>query len=96
MARYQVEVTDTFGGEANYSWVRRYVIEGSMDIGTRADRKLVRDAKKAAGWTGLRCVTDYCGDQITLRPRKACWIMFITYIDTSMDNEPDLSIDELT
>jgi len=24
---YFVEVTDTFGGEANYSWVRRYKVE---------------------------------------------------------------------
>ena len=81
MARYQVEVTDTFGGEANYSWVRRYVIEGSTGFGTKAERKLVRDAKKVAGWTGLRCDTQSHGDQITLRPRQACWIMFISYID---------------
>jgi hypothetical protein len=79
MARYQVEVTDTFGGEANYSWVRRYVIDGSM---ARSDRTLVRAAKAAAGWTGLRCDTDYSGDMITLRPRGACWIMFITYMDS--------------
>lgn len=24
MPLYEIEVTDTFGGEANYSWVRKY------------------------------------------------------------------------
>ena len=24
---YNVEITDTYGGEANYSWVRRYTFE---------------------------------------------------------------------
>ena len=27
--KYFAEVTDTFGGEANYCWVRRYIIEAS-------------------------------------------------------------------
>jgi len=29
MALYFIEVTDTFGGDANYSWVTRHVIKGS-------------------------------------------------------------------
>jgi hypothetical protein len=99
MTRYQVEVTDTFGGEANYAWMRRYVIDGSMDVGSKADRKLIRDAKKAAGWTGLRCRTANHGDMIEIRPigsQAPCWIMFISYIDTAMNSDPDLATDELT
>lgn len=30
---YYIEVTDTFGGEANYSWVTRHVIKGKSERG---------------------------------------------------------------
>lgn len=33
MYTYAIEVTDTFGGEANYSWVRRYTIQASSPRG---------------------------------------------------------------
>lgn len=68
----QVEVTDTFGGEANYAWVRRYAIAD----GTR--RALVRRAKRAAGWTGIRCAVSEYGDTIEVRPAGLCQVMFIT------------------
>jgi hypothetical protein len=63
-----------------------------MDVGTKADRKLVRDAKAAAGWTGLRCNADYQGEMIIVRPSgksAPCWIMFITYLDTADPAHPD-------
>ena len=78
MIMYDVEVTDTFGGEANYSWVNRFELDAPAGISRRA---LVRRAKRAAGWTGVRCArhfTDW-GDTIALRPRGACLVMFITY-----------------
>lgn len=83
---YQVEVTDTFGGDANYSWVRRYTIETpTCEYRDPAySRTLVRRAKAAAGWTGLRCATYSHGDQIEVRPtgrRAPCWVMFITWND---------------
>lgn len=31
---YFVEVTDTFGGEANYCWVRRYKVSASSKLGS--------------------------------------------------------------
>jgi len=39
-----VEITDTFGGEANYCWVHRYEIESDWDN----NRKLLRDIRKIA------------------------------------------------
>ena len=92
---YKVEVTDTFGGEANYSWVRRYTVETpSCEYGTsersQYSRTLVRRAKAAAGWTGLRCTVDNNGDHITvwLAGRNApCWIMFIDYDDSPESEE---------
>ena len=68
---YRVEVTDLFGGEANYSWVRRYEFTAKSDLAA------VRKAKNLAGWTGIRCEREDYGDQIVLRPRGLCQIMFI-------------------
>ena len=31
---YFIEITDTFGGEANYSWVTRHVIRAKSERGT--------------------------------------------------------------
>lgn len=81
---WHVEVTDTFGGEANYCWVNRHVVEVSdLDNGRGAfQARLVRAAKKAEGWTGLRCeVTDH-GDSFEVRPRGAAMVMFITWQDS--------------
>ncbi len=92
---YKVEVTDTFGGEANYSWVRRYSVETpACEYRDPAyNRILVRRAKAAAGWTGLRCqVVDNSGDHIEVRPvgRSApCWVMFIDY-DASPESEGEV------
>jgi hypothetical protein len=62
---YEVEETDTFGGEANYCWVRRYSVRVHLDT-SRAQR--IRAIKAALGWTGERChVSDY-GDLIDIRP----------------------------
>ena len=69
----KIELTDTFGGEANYSWVRR------EDVEVRKDTRLaiVRAAKAWAGWQGVRCqVSDY-GDQIEIRPAGMCQVMFV-------------------
>jgi len=72
-----VEVTDTFGGESNYSWVRRYEIEHRAKGWT--DLALVREAKRLAGWNGLRCQTTNFGDMIELRPYGICQVMFINF-----------------
>lgn len=76
MLKYQVEVTDTFGGDANYSWVERYEFEAPDDA---SDKTIVRRAKKIAGWSGTRCTTENMGGMFTLRPVGVCQVMFITY-----------------
>jgi hypothetical protein len=30
---YAIEVTDTFGGEANYTWVERFVVHAKSELG---------------------------------------------------------------
>lgn len=68
------EMTDTFGGEANYSWVRRGEVElpkGASDL------MLVRRVKKALGLEGVRCRKVNFGEIIELRPVGACVVIFI-------------------
>ena len=47
MQKFKVEITDTFGGEANYGWVRRYEISAKSVHGV-----LCKIAKiYGPGWT---------------------------------------------
>lgn len=74
--RVAVEVTDTFGGEANYGWVRRYEFDV---IDASSKYSLVRRAKREIGWTGSRCLTVDYSDVIELRPQGQCMVAFITF-----------------
>ena len=71
------EMTDTFVGEANYSWVKRGVIGGEPGKDIK-DLQAVRRAKKALDISGLRCSSESDGDVITLRPHGQCIVIFIT------------------
>ena len=72
------EVTDTFGGEANYAWVKRGVItcKPGEDYSNLA---AVRRVKKAIEWNGNRCKVEDDSDTITLRPVGECQICFIWF-----------------
>ena len=72
--KFNIEITDTFGGEANYSWVRRHSIEAPEKITALA---LVRRAKRKAEWNGIRCKVSRCGDTIEIRPVGMCCVLFI-------------------
>jgi hypothetical protein len=68
------EVTDTFGGDANYSWVNR----GSVEVKEGAsDLAIVRKVKEAIGWNGIKCRREDWGDMITLKPYGMCVVLFI-------------------
>ena len=92
MNRYNVEYTDTFGGEANYCWVHRATVTMpeltayGYDGGTnyvaanrRYERELMRRAKAAVGITGARGRKESHGNSIDFRPYGSCTIMFVTY-----------------
>lgn len=68
------EYTDTFGGEANYSWVRRG--EVALPDGA-SDTQITRLVKKDAGLNGVRMVRQSFGDFIELRPLGICAVLFI-------------------
>jgi hypothetical protein len=82
--------TDTFGGESNYSWVRRATItmpeltHYGYDGGTNYckankiyQRELMKKAKAAVGITGLRGKTRSYGDMTDFRPYGCCTVLFI-------------------
>lgn len=91
---YAVEYTDTFGGEANYCWVKRetvtmpelthYGYDGGSNY-VKANkmfrRELMKRAKAAMGLTGIRGQTEDHGDMIRFTPYRANTVMFITYRD---------------
>lgn len=94
MAKYQVEYTDTFAGEANYSWVKRatvtmpelthYGYDGSSGYAkaNRAyQRELMRRAKAAVGLTGVRGETHAHGDTYEFRPYRSATVLFVTWLD---------------
>lgn len=91
---YQVELTDTFGGEANYSWVRRAVVtmpelthygyDGATNYAKANkayQRELMRRAKAAVGMTGERGVRSDYGDGFEFRPYGACVVLFVQWTD---------------
>ena len=92
MHTYEVEITDTFGGEANYSWLRRhsftmpelnhYKYDGFKGYSKAVKtyrRELVKKAKALAGWTGARCEVAEYGDTVEIRPRGAAMVAFVTF-----------------
>jgi hypothetical protein len=89
--QYQIEYTDTFGGEANYCWVKRatitmpelthYGYDGATNY-SKANkiyqRELMKKAKAAVGLTGARGSVESYGDTIDFRPYGCATVMFIS------------------
>lgn len=89
--QYQIEYTDTFGGEANYCWVKRatitmpelthYGYDGASNY-SKANkiyqRELMKKAKAAVGLTGARGRVESYGDTIDFRPYGCATVMFIS------------------
>ena len=70
MYTFNIEITDTFGGEANYSWVRRYSFKAKSFFG--AIQKLSR--AYGGGWRKQI----ECGDYAQYKLTGACITCFIT------------------
>lgn len=70
------EHTDTFGGEANYSWGKRGTIE--LPSGT-GEREIITAVKRELGLTGVKCNKEIWAEQLVLRPRGRNQIVFIDW-----------------
>ena len=74
MTLWEAELTDTFGGQANYSWVTRETFELPADA---TARQIVTAAKAALGLTGCRCRTFDYGEGFELRPTGSLTVAFV-------------------
>jgi hypothetical protein len=92
--QFSYEYTDTFGGEANYCWVKRgavsvpelthYGYDGSRGYpkaNKAQSRQVVRLVKAALGLTGVACRREEQGDCIALYPYGANCVVFISYLE---------------
>ena len=86
---YAIEVTDTFGGEANYCWVKRGEFTAHSYEFTnrrRFRRQLAREVREVAGWpTSIRIDIQSLGDMYEVRPRGLLQVAFVTYQDSADD-----------
>ncbi len=77
MAKFTAEYTDTFGGEANYCWVRRT----TFDVKTNTNRAILRKAKALMGLSGVRGRTEDWSDTLVFKPYGSCTVLFVTYTE---------------
>lgn len=71
MYTYNIEITDTYGGESNYSWVQR------LQVKAKSMQGAISKASRHFGYKGFR-LENWCGDYASYSLRGACIIAFIT------------------
>lgn len=73
--QHYIEVTDTFGGEANYCWAKRGYTKA------QSRRGLINAAKKLAGWDGwCRVKVEDTGDMLIVRPTDTSGVCQIAFV----------------
>ena len=70
-----VEYTDLFGGEANYSWVKRF----DFDATNMTDLQIIRRAKSELGISGKRALHSI--NQCDLARYFDSTVLFITFTE---------------
>lgn len=70
---YYVEITDTFGGESNYSWVKYFMVKA------KSYTQAITKVAKETGWR-FRKSADF-GDQCNYKGKGACVIAFVSEAD---------------
>jgi hypothetical protein len=80
---WDVEYTDTFGGESNYSWVKRC----KVSVSPKARKGLLmRRAKAALGLSGLRGRTYHNSDFAEFRPYGIATVVFCHWSESGDDS----------
>jgi hypothetical protein len=72
---YYVEFTDTYGGDANYCWVRRYKVKARTKIGA------IRKAAREMGYSGRMYIDGDFGDMARYNVRNAAVCAFVSWYD---------------
>ena len=85
MSIIRLEVTDTFGGEANYGWVYRKEIRENL-----SRRAIFRELRELAGWpVSIRLTVHDFGDQWEVRPRGLLQVAFVDFDwEGSFEDDP--------
>jgi hypothetical protein len=81
MQKFFIEVTDTFAGEANYSWVKRYIVNANTMRGA------VNKFSHESGYH-WHCVMD-CGDSKRYDSASGATCFFISWYDEQSDTYPN-------
>jgi hypothetical protein len=83
--RYKIEWTDTLGGEANYCWVNRSIIEA------KNIRQAITKAKKDRYYSPLprHTLSDYGSDSARIDIINAAVCCFIDWTDEEPTEEPN-------
>ncbi len=76
MEKFYVEVTDTFGGEPNYSWVHSFIVAASSPQGA------IGRVSQETGYA-FRKYWD-AGDFIRYNVRGACVCAVVSYYDADI------------
>lgn len=74
MVTYEVKYTDTFGGQPNYSWVKRHKFFAADNM---SERDVMCIAKRLVGLTGVRGSKVKIGNYIEFHPYRTCTVMFV-------------------
>ena len=76
MMKCVVTHTDTFGGEANYGWVKRHEFVVDRDA---SQKKITHRAKALVGMTGVKADTDDYDVGLTIKPRGYHQVIFVDF-----------------
>jgi hypothetical protein len=76
MMKVVVTQTDTFGGEANYSWANRYEFVINQNT---SQRNITRKAKALVGMTGVKADTYDYDTGLTIKPRGYNQVIFVDF-----------------
>lgn len=73
MNTYEIEITDTFGGEANYCWVKRYDVSAKSVLGA---------VRKVANTEGYKLRKEWGDSEFSrYNVKGACICVFVTFKD---------------
>lgn len=73
---FNVEITDTFCGEANYSWLIREQFMANDDI---SDDELAQKTLEFIGWQDESVTIDTVGEMIRIIPNDSNLVCFVTW-----------------
>ena len=92
MQSFEYEYTDTYGGESNYTWVKRGKVtvpdltqygydghSGYARANARQSRHIMRLVKAELGISGTRGARHDYGDMIEFRPYGLATVLFVTF-----------------